>query len=549
MKEKLNTKFELKKSTLPKSLGGPNKQNFYKFQNFQKFDNFLLLPNNSYLSYSSNSKSDFKNDSEKILQLFKKNVASYLILKRHFDSKKNFSKILHDFKLRNRGKLLNISETSSARKTDSFHYDPKNPLKNYTRELDESKMQPIMANDSPLYIKIDCQLKCEQSEIQSFPFQLNLNSLQKKFIQKHAAFLNNEKVASELLIARLVDQFNIVLLQIQEKRYGLSLPKYLKPMMEDFNDFYREKRKGEDEEELKQDENEKNSAMVLKTDIEDIFIDQILNNMESSLVEEKKEEEISQKKEEDNGEEEEEEEEESIDNKKSHKMLKKMEKYLQKKPSPSQNPHNVSTRNQQIETNNTHAEHENKVEPDRENSNIQNQEESKNEEKKEELQNFIPEVLNNSFEENRKNGINLENEDELFPPPQRDSSRMDLINKLLESHDLYNEDLSVLKKGLVYPQPPTDIKFVNDIEKEIFNKIFYWLYEIEIQVEKDKRDIEYYEKEYQRKFKDHYQKYQEMDEDDSIFDAESLEEVDEEESDISYEEENNEEENEEGKNE
>lgn len=562
MKEKPNNRFKIKKSFLPKPLGGATKQNFYKFQSFQKFDNFLLLSNNSYLSYPSNSKSElsFKNDSEKILQLFKKNVASYLILKRHFDGKRNFSKILHDFKLRNQVKALNNSEASSAslRKNDSPHYDIKNPLKNYTKELDESKMHPILTNEPSLYIKIDCQLKCEQTEIPSFPFKLNLNSLQKKFINKHAAFLNNEKIASELLISRLVDQFNIVLSQIQERKYGLNLPKYLKPMMEDFNDFYREKRKEDDEveEELKKNENESSNAMMLKIDIEDIFIDQILNNMESSLVEEKqeeKEEQMSKKEEEDNEEEEEEEEEENDEeeskkHQKSHKILKKMEKYLIKKSPPTQNQqnvHNASAGNQQIERNNMHAQHE-QINGDLQNNIVQHEEESRNEGKQEELQNSMQEVVNNSLEENNKNDKNLV--DELIPPPQRDGSRMELINKLLESDDLYNEDLSVLKKGLVYPQPPADIKFTNEIEKNIFNKIFHWLYEIEIQVEKDKRDIEYYEKEYQLKFKDHYQKYQEMDENDSIFDGESLEDVDEEESDMSYEDENNEKENEKEKN-
>ena len=62
--------------------------------------------------------------------------------------------------------------------------------------------------------------------------------------------------------------------------------------------------------------------------------------------------------------------------------------------------------------------------------------------------------------------------------------------------------------------------------------VFYWLYEVELQVEKDKSDIEHYEKDYQAKFLDYLktdqQKTQNSDSK-SSFDSEAEDDEEEEE--------------------
>ena len=78
---------------------------------------------------------------------------------------------------------------------------------------------------------------------------------------------------------------------------------------------------------------------------------------------------------------------------------------------------------------------------------------------------------------------------------------MDIIDRLLNSKDIFSEDLSDIRpQNIKYPEIPNDLKFNDENEKQIFHKIFYWLYEVELQVEKDKIEIESYERDYQNKF-------------------------------------------------
>lgn len=68
---------------------------------------------------------------------------------------------------------------------------------------------------------------------------------------------------------------------------------------------------------------------------------------------------------------------------------------------------------------------------------------------------------------------------------------MSIIDQLLEAKDVFDVDLSSLKpKPEKYPMIPTDIIFRSKEEKQIFEKLYNWLFEIEMDLNRERKEIQ-----------------------------------------------------------
>ena len=294
------------------------------------------------------------------------------------------------------------------------------------------------------------------------------------------------------------------------------MPKHLKPTLQDFNDFYTYQEKDSDSEKKEKIEKQNSEKQVekqlTKEEIDDIVIDQMLDNNNNEIIENLEKKEDEDEEESEISDEHDEEDGKIVIN--SQKVLKKMQKYLNKnqniESSKAQKPNNQKLNRPKKIKKKYERNEGNEIQDLQQNDiNIE-----KNLNKSETIININEEKKKNrnnedDFLESEKLIIQKTNDDkalneeekEIIPNLNVKKSKMDIIDRLLNSKDIFSEDLSDIRpQNIKYPEIPNDLKFNDENEKQIFHKIFYWLYEVELQVEKDKIEIESYERDYQNKF-------------------------------------------------
>jgi len=519
------------------------KRNFYDFRNIYKIEDFYCFSeNNSYLNhhaYTSRSPNTTFN-SNQILTSFKKNISTYLIVKKHYESNTNkyFNlvsklKYYNEKRRRNSQSFNNILINDNVESMNEGHINDKNAQRN---ELQKQQMQ------MPLDImKFNELKKINEKNLVEFEFiieeegnqkiirkKLDLNQLESKFLKKHENFLNNPDHSKEFIIENLAQNFEQLLKKIKFTPFFIKMPNHLRPLMQSFNDFYlydenfiaeepkKEQTKMPEKEEIASQEKKDN----IEKQIDEMLIDQILSdvnenqNTKMSILPTEDLKFSGEKEEEESEEFEEKEEKLNLD---SHKILKKIQKYLKKPetsmkqiPPPPVIPRPSSIKKKKKENfeetkNANENSEEKKMETDKKmetGKNIEKQSEESKNEAMFDSENHLLKITHESHEKD------LEEEKKMMIPESLvlRTSKMEIIDKLLLSKDIFNEDLSELRpKNFEYPEIPKDLKFNDESEKEIFHKIFFWLYEVELQVQNEKSEIEQYEKDYQMKFLDFLQ--------------------------------------------
>lgn len=81
--------------------------------------------------------------------------------------------------------------------------------------------------------------------------------------------------------------------------------------------------------------------------------------------------------------------------------------------------------------------------------------------------------------------LGLRDPDDGENPQQYDE---DIIDKLLNSKDLFDVNLDFMRPNVIYPEMP-ELQFKNDDEKKIFTEIHKWLFEMETELEEENRII------------------------------------------------------------
>ena len=497
------------------------KRNFYDFRNIYKIEDFYCFSeNNSCLSNYHPNTSRLQNstfNSDKFISSFKKNISTYLIIKKHYESNTNkyftlVSKLKYYKEKKMRKSLNNIFINDDT-------FDEANESKENViyRELNDTKKPQIqMPLDIMKYSEIK---KINEKNLLDFEFiieedgnqkkvrkKLNLNHLESKFLKKHEGFLNNPEHSKEYIIEQLSHEFEKVLEKIKFNPFFIKMPKHLRPLMQSFNDFYLYDESYEHEKNQNPppdiqtseiDPSNKEKQENIERQLDEVLIDQILQDdaqNNPNEMSQENDENINNEKDDEISDEDENEKEENPEIN-SRKVLKKMQKYLDKKPIKEQTSVNKTK---------IPREDLNQIKPPpsiKKTEKIKSEHHSKQkfEESKHEIADFIeekkediienPMQIENKIEENKTDEM-LESEIHLVKKSNEDSvkeiedknhpkksiivhrSRMELIDKLLESKDIFNEDLSDLRpKNFEYPEIPKDLKFNDDNEKEIFQKV------------------------------------------------------------------------------
>lgn len=493
------------------------KRNFYDFRNIYKIEDFYCFSdNNSYFSNLHPNTSRSQNstfNSDKFISSFKKNISTYLIIKKHYEANSNkyftlVSKLKHYKEKKRRKSLNNILINDDT-------FDEANEIKEnvtYRGKNEKKKVQIQMPLDIMKYSEIK---KINERNLLDFEFiieedgdqkkvrkKINLNHLESKFLKKHEGFLNNPEYSKEYIIEQLSHDFEKVLEKIKFIPFFIKMPKHLRPLMQSFNDFYLYDESYDPEKNQKPvpnvqaseiDPSTKEKQENIERQLDEVLIDQILQDDAQNNLNETSQENDQNLNNEKNGEisDEDEDENEKDENPElnSRKVLKKMQKYLDKKPIKEPTSVNKAKAPQenlnQIKPPPSIKKTE-KIKP-KQNSN-QKFEENKDfiEEKKGEsietpIQNKIEENKTDEMLESEIHLVKKSNEDYVKEIEEGDQlkkstivhkSRMELIDKLLESKDIFNEDLSELRpKNFEYPEIPKDLKFNDDNEKEIFQKV------------------------------------------------------------------------------
>ena len=507
------------------------KKNFYDFRNIYKIEDFYCFSeNNSYITLQTNNHKSINSttfNSYQIVSSFKKSLSSYLIIKKHYESNSNkyFNLI---------SKLKSYKE--KKQKSDSLHNILINEisLENVIENSQENQEFKDSIEKPQIKMPFDIQSfnnlkKINEINLVNFEFiidsegvqkkvnrKIDLNQLESKFLKKHEHFLNSSAHPKEEIIERLSQNFEGLLQKMKFTPFLIKMPKHLKPTLQDFNDFYTYQEKDSDSEKKEKIEKQNSEKQVekqlTKEEIDDIVIDQMLDNNNNEIIENLEKKEDEDEEESEISDEHDEEDGKIVIN--SQKVLKKMQKYLNKnqniESSKAQKPNNQKLNRPKKIKKKYERNEGNEIQDLQQNDiNIE-----KNLNKSETIININEEKKKNrnnedDFLESEKLIIQKTNDDkalneeekEIIPNLNVKKSKMDIIDRLLNSKDIFSEDLSDIRpQNIKYPEIPNDLKFNDENEKQIFHKIFYWLYEVELQVEKDKIEIESYERDYQNKF-------------------------------------------------
>lgn len=556
------------------------KRNFYDFRNIYKIEDFFCFSDNSsYINLQgNNSKSKSSLNSNQILSSFRKNISSYLIVKKHYESTSNKYFTLVS-KLKSYQDKNKNSASLNRLLTDENNEQIIEEKNSHRNEVSINNQLPLdfetfnnMKKSNEIFIKCDF-IADHEGDQKRVVKKISLNKLESKFIKKYENLFNNPEKPKEHIIEQLTKDYEKIINKIQNTRFLVKYPKNMKPSMQDFNEYYfyseeenltpeikieernfQEENKAIAEEfffeeilkipedEIKNNEVENNNAEIEKEKIQEPINNQeSINNKVNEEFQQKNEDNLSDKSHSDSDEDEDNyDEEEEHYEPNSHKVLEKMKKNINSKKKTKNNkkqpkPHilkkpNLNDENKTSEPNELISEKD--IVSVSKSEKIVNFKDKNDEGEKEmnqnpnEVEDLLIKVANENKEEEKENTFDA---NEI-----KKSSKMNLIERLLVSNDIFSEDLSEMKPiNFNYPKIPDDLKFSDENEKEIFQKIFYWLYEVELQVEKDKNDIQNYQQNYHMKFLDFLKneqldKEEEDDEEESKSSGSSFSENDEE---------------------
>lgn len=487
------------------------KKKFYDFKNIYKIEDFFCFSdNNSYITLNGSrtkNKTKFEAfNTNEILMNFRKNISSYLIVKKHYESNSNkYFSLISKLKYFN-DKKKNLSYSQNLLNDENLYLNEDHKMEKKGEIKEENKQLPLdyesysnLKNSNENFIK--CQFIIEDERFQKqVSKKMSLAQLERKFVKKYENNWQDAGQSKENIVEKLTKDFEDLLQKINTKAFFIKLPKNLKPSMQDFNDFYFFKEDEQHNEQkdhnseiinIESKENEDTQFQKNK-DLDDLLIDQMINSLNNYDKQAK----IENNMEIDknfilnlpNQQESERNKNKTLDNNESKKPeneeIKEDNNIIENKIEEKE-----KMVLEFIEKNSKEEILKNDSKADQENEKIKedfiDSEQILLKKSKEENEAFVNEEDNNSF------------------PISENHSRMALIEKLLNSKNIFNEDLSEMRaEHFNYPKIPEDLKFSDENEKEIFQKIFYWLYEVELQVEKDKNDIQNYERDYQMKFLD-----------------------------------------------
>lgn len=481
---------------------------FYDFKSIYKIEDFFCFSdNNSYITLNGSrtkNKTHFEGfNTNEIIMNFKKNISSYLIIKKHYESNSNkYFSLISKLKYFN-DKKKNISYSNNLLNDENLFLNEDHKIEKKEKIMEENRQAPLdyesysnLKNHKENFIK--CQFIIDDEVFQKkFSKNMSLNQLERKIVKKYEKnWQHNQK--NDNFVEKLTKDFVDLMQKINSREFLIKLPKNMKPSMQNFNDFYFFKEDDEEHNEVMniiESKRNGDSEFEENNDLDDLLIDQMINsisdNNEKIKIEKNLDLNMKIISDDDNI---------VISNRQENecKTINTLEinnDSLLNIPNVYKEPENIKlefiekkAKEQLLRNDLTDHNNEKMVKED-----FLDSEHILIKKSKEENEAFANEENNLSHMENH--------------------SKMALIEKLLNSKNIFNEDLSEIRsEHFNYPKIPEDLKFSDENEKEIFEKIFYWLYEVELQVEKDKNDIQNYEKDYHMKFLDFLSLEKDLDE-------------------------------------